>query len=156
MGSNTLPSGLRSQESHLSKDTCTPMSAAAPPTRATTINSKILTNRLKLQRDVLRVYDGLSLGHIKTTLNEEIVPLETDRPGFNPWVRKTPGEGHSKPLQYSCPENPMDRGAWRATQSTHGVTKSQTRLSTHTQYGVYGVYVLEGMCWLCRPQAEHA
>ena len=55
------------------------MSAAAPPTRATTINSKILTNRLKLQQDVLRVYDGLSLGHIKTTLNEAIVPLETDR-----------------------------------------------------------------------------
>ena len=31
------------------------------------------------------------------------------------------------PLQYSCLENSMDRGAWRAT--VHGVTKSQTRLS---------------------------
>ena len=39
------------------------------------------------------------------------------------------------PLQYSCLENPMDRGAWRAT--IHGLTKSQTRLNLpstqHTQ-----------------------
>ena len=36
------------------------------------------------------------------------------------------GGGHGNPLQYSCLENPMDRGAWRAT--VHGVTKSRTRL----------------------------
>ena len=43
-----------------------------------------------------------------------------------------PGGGHSNPLQYSCCENPKDRGAWRAM--VHGVTKSRTqlkRLSTH-------------------------
>ena len=34
------------------------------------------------------------------------------------------GGGHGNPLQYSCLENPMDRGAWRAT--VHGVTKSRT------------------------------
>ena len=34
------------------------------------------------------------------------------------------GEGYGNPLQYSCLENPMDRGAWRAT--VHGVTKSLT------------------------------
>ena len=39
-------------------------------------------------------------------------------------------EGHGNPLQYSCLENSMDRGAWRAT--VYGVAKSQTRLSTHT------------------------
>ena len=33
----------------------------------------------------------------------------------------SPGEGNCNPLQYSCLENPMDRGAWRAT--IHGVTK---------------------------------
>ena len=37
------------------------------------------------------------------------------------------GEGNGNPLQYSCLENPMDRGAWWAT--IHGVAKSQTRLS---------------------------
>ena len=40
---------------------------------------------------------------------------------------RSPGGGCSNPLQYSCLENPMDRGAWRAT--VHGVTKSQTQLS---------------------------
>ena len=34
---------------------------------------------------------------------------------------------HGNPLQYSCLENPVDRGAWQAT--VHGVTQSQTRLS---------------------------
>ena len=38
-----------------------------------------------------------------------------------------PGDWHGNPLQYSCLENPIDRGAWQAT--VHGVTKSQTRLS---------------------------
>ena len=36
------------------------------------------------------------------------------------------GEGNGTPLQYSCLENPMDRGAWSA--AVYGVTKSQTRL----------------------------
>ena len=45
------------------------------------------------------------------------------------WGR-CPGEGNGNPLQYSRLENPMDRGAWRAT--VHGVAKSQTRLSMRT------------------------
>ena len=40
------------------------------------------------------------------------------------------GEGNGTPLQYSCLENPMDRGAWRA--AVHGVATSQTRLSGFT------------------------
>ena len=40
---------------------------------------------------------------------------------------RSPGEGNGNPLQYSCLENPMDRGAWRAT--VHEVAKSRTRLS---------------------------
>ena len=40
------------------------------------------------------------------------------------------GEGNGTPLQYSCLENPMGRGAWWA--SVHGVAKSQTRLSNLT------------------------
>ena len=48
-------------------------------------------------------------------------------PGLIPGLGISPGKGNGNPLQYSCLENPMDRGAWQAT--VHGVTKSQTRLS---------------------------
>ena len=48
-------------------------------------------------------------------------------PGLIPGSRRSPGEGNSYPLQYSCPENSMDRGAWQVT--VHGVAKSQTQLS---------------------------
>ena len=41
--------------------------------------------------------------------------------GLIPESGRSPGEGNGNPLQYSCLENPMDRGAWRAT--VHGVTK---------------------------------
>ena len=47
--------------------------------------------------------------------------------GSIPGSGRSPGEGNGNPLQYSCPENPMDRGAWQAI--VHGVTKSRTRLS---------------------------
>ena len=44
--------------------------------------------------------------------------------GSIPGWGRSPGGGHGKPLQYSCLENPMDRGAWRAI--VHGVAKSWT------------------------------
>ena len=47
-----------------------------------------------------------------------------------PGLGRSPGEGNCNPLQYSCLENPIDRGAWQAT--IRGVKKSQTWLSTHT------------------------
>ena len=42
-------------------------------------------------------------------------------PGSIPGSRRSPGEGHGNPLQYSCLENPMDRGAWQAT--VYGVAR---------------------------------
>ena len=45
--------------------------------------------------------------------------------GSIPGLGRYTGGGHGNPLQYSCLENPMDKGAWRAT--VHGVTKSQTK-----------------------------
>ena len=51
-------------------------------------------------------------------------------PGSIPGLGRSPGEGNGNPLQYSCLENPMDRGPWEAT--VHGVTKSQTQLSDFT------------------------
>ena len=55
--------------------------------------------------------------------------------GSIPGLGRSPGEGNGNPLQYSCLENPMDRGTWRAT--VHRVSQSQTRLKqlgmhTHT------------------------
>ena len=47
-----------------------------------------------------------------------------------PGMGRSPGEGDSNPLQYSCLENPMNIGAWWAT--VHGVAKSWTQLSNFT------------------------
>ena len=41
--------------------------------------------------------------------------------GSIPWSGRSPGEGNGNPLQYSCLENPIDRGAWQAT--VYGVVK---------------------------------
>ena len=56
--------------------------------------------------------------------------------GLIPGWRRSPGEGNSNPLQYSCLENPTDRGTWRTT--VQGVSKNQTQQSDlahlHTFY----------------------
>ena len=49
--------------------------------------------------------------------------------GSIPGSGRSPEGGNGNPLQYSCVENPMGRGAWQAT--VHRVTKSRTRLNTH-------------------------
>ena len=49
-------------------------------------------------------------------------------PGLIPRLGRSPGEGNGNPLQYSCLENPMDRGTWRAT--VHGVTRVGHNLVT--------------------------
>jgi len=59
---------------------------------------------------------------------------------------RSPGEGNGYPLQYSCLENPMDRGAWQAT--VHGVAKSPTGLTdkpipSPSHSPVYGWSVLQ-------------
>ena len=50
--------------------------------------------------------------------------------GLIPGMERFLGIGNGNPLQYSCLENSMDRGTWRAT--VHGVAESWTQLSTHT------------------------
>ena len=52
-------------------------------------------------------------------------------PGSIPESGRFPGEGNGYPLQYSCLENPMDRGAWQAT--VHGATESWTRNTETTE-----------------------
>ena len=64
--------------------------------------------------------------------NAEDIRDERDT-GSIPGSERSTGGGHGNPLQYSCLEKPMNRGAWRAT--VHRVAKSQTQLkqlSTHT------------------------
>ena len=55
------------------------------------------------------------------------LPANAENTGLTPGLRRSPRRGNDNPLQYSCRDNPMDRGAWR--DAVYGVTKSQTRLS---------------------------
>ena len=82
------------------------------------------------------------------------------KPGSTPSSGKSPGEGHGYPLQYSCLENSIDRGACWAT--VHGVTKSQpqqssqhTHTHTHTHFlaALWGTWDLSSPSrnWTCAP-----
>ena len=57
------------------------------------------------------------------------LPANTGDMGSIPGLGRSPGEGNGNLLEYSCLENPMDRGAWQTT--VHGVTKSQKALSDY-------------------------
>ena len=63
--------------------------------------------------------------------------------GLIPGLGSSLGGGHGNPLQYSCLENPMDRGAWRAT--VHGVAELDTlkQLSTHAYEHMHNFYYLK-------------
>ena len=62
-------------------------------------------------------------------LDESQVEFKITKRNINN-LRYADGEGNGKPLQYSCLENPMDGGAWKA--AVHGVTEGRTRLSDFT------------------------
>ena len=68
------------------------------------------------------------------------LPAMQGDPGSVPELGRSPGEGNGNPLQYSCLENPMDRGAWWVT--VPGVTKSQTRLSDFTSLCFCSYHIL--------------
>ena len=55
--------------------------------------------------------------------------------GSIPGSGRSPGEGTGNPFQYSCLENPIDRGAWRAM--VRGVTKSWTQLKQLSMHALY-------------------
>ena len=59
--------------------------------------------------------------------NQSAKAADTGDVGLIPGLERSPGGGYGNPLLYSCLENPVDRGAWRAT--VHRVAKSWTRLS---------------------------
>ena len=64
----------------------------------------------------------LKIGTLKSELHGDGIGKKFLETGSG----RSPGGGDGNPLQCSCLENPMERGAWRAT--VHGATKSQTRL----------------------------
>ena len=72
----------------------------------------------------------LKVAQLVSGVDSTLLDLESARnggdPGLIPGLGRSPREGNDCPLQGSCLENSMDRGAWHAT--VHGVTKSQTRL----------------------------
>ena len=76
-----------------------------------------LTLQLKVIREVRNIYK----------CNKESACNAGDL-GSIPGSGRSPGEGNGNPLQYSCLENPMDRGAWRAT--VHGVARVGHDLAT--------------------------
>ena len=60
---------------------------------------------------------------------------DTGDAGLIPRSGRSPGGGNSNPLQYSCLENPMDRGAWWAV--VHKMAKTQTQLSMLTHVLIF-------------------
>ena len=72
----------------------------------------------------------------KTKTKKTCLPIqETEKHRFNSWIRQIPGRRAWQATQYSCLENPMDGGPWRAT--VHGVTESQTQLKQLSRHATY-------------------
>ena len=73
---------------------------------------------------LLDIFRGFPGGSVVKNLPANAGDLRD--PGSIPGSGRSPGGGRGHTLQYSCLENPVDRGAWRA--AVHQVTKSWTRL----------------------------
>ena len=100
----------------------------------TIARAKNKTNKqMKRKQGLERVWSNGSAGK-ESTLNSEDAGDLGSIPGFDPWVGKIPGGGNGNPLQYSCRENSMDRGAWWAT--VHGIMKSRTQLNKHSSWSM--------------------
>ena len=79
---------------------------------------------------ILLAQTSISLALLGAYLFSQVVknlPAKQESLGSIPGLGRSPGGGNCNPLQYSCLENPMDRGAWWTT--VHGVAKSQIWLT---------------------------
>ena len=93
--------------------------ASAPPSKSLVSHPLAGRGRFAVIYSVI----GASLG---TQMVKNLPAMQEAWVWFPGWGR-CPGEGNGNPLRYSCLENPMHRGAWRAT--VHGVAKSWTQVS---------------------------
>ena len=75
--------------------------------------------------------DLLLSGASQEALVVKNVPANAGDMGLFSGSGRSPGGGHGNALQFSCPENPMDRGSWWAM--VHRVAQSQIRLSDLTR-----------------------
>ena len=85
---------------------------------------KALTQSL----EPLKRKDTNALGALMVVQNLPTNSGDIRDAGSIPGLRRSPGGGHGNPLQYSCLENPMDRGVWGAT--VHRATQSDTTEAT--------------------------
>ena len=88
-------------------------------------------SQLKVSNELIYIFKGFPGGTV--VKNPPANAGDARDLGLIPESGRSPGEGHGKPLRYSCLENPLDIGAWKAM--VHGVTQSRIRLkqlSTHT------------------------
>ena len=65
-------------------------------------------------------------------------------PGLIPGLGRSPGEENGTPFQYSCLENPVDRGPWQAT--VHGVARVGHNLATKTNQILYNFVMVFALC----------
>ena len=75
----------------------------------------------------VRLYHSFLLSASLGDSDSKESACNTGNPGSITELKRSPGEGNGYPLQYSCLENSIDRGAWQTT--VHGLTESQTQLS---------------------------
>ena len=104
--------------------------APAPTNPSNTVNAQVAPPGLQVSN--LRVHLKVKNSQIPTHFglrrwlsDGKESSSNAGDPGSIPGLGRSPGEGNGYPLQYSCLENPMDRGAWRAT-SPWGHTESDT------------------------------
>ena len=96
-----------------------------------TVGTTQIDDLLNLQKEkkklniILRVVFKLSpiFGWFPRRLSGKESAFQAEEAGSNPGSGRSLGEGNNNPLQYSCLDNPVDKGAWRAT--VHGVAQSR-------------------------------